>query len=89
MSGEQPGAAEIAGWLSAVAEGRVDRDTADRWARRWVTDDALEWDEVPWRALNLLYGIDLRTGPDGPYLHSDEQVCELARELKEEADRSR
>ncbi|KIQ65509.1 hypothetical protein TR51_16710 [Kitasatospora griseola] len=83
MNEAQPGPAEIAGWLVAVAEGRVDRDAADRWAARWVLDDTLRWDEVSWWALGLLHGIDLRSGPGEPYLHDDEQVGEWAAELAE------
>jgi hypothetical protein len=36
-------------------------------------DDADVEDEV-WWALGILSGIDLRHGPDEPYLHDDEQV---------------
>ncbi|MFD8478643.1 hypothetical protein [Kitasatospora sp. NPDC059673] len=83
MNQPQPGASEIAEWLGAVAEGRVDRDAADRWAGWWMEDDALDWDEACWWGLDLLYGIDLRTGPGGPYLHDDEQVRGWAAELME------
>ncbi|MEO3826211.1 hypothetical protein [Actinomadura sp. B10D3] len=33
-------------------------------------------------ALDLLYGIDLRAGPGGPYLHDDEQVQGWSEELR-------
>ncbi|MFI9787444.1 hypothetical protein ACIHEI_28650 [Kitasatospora sp. NPDC051984] len=88
MNQVQPGVAEIADWLNAVAEGRVDRDTADRWAGRWVLDDALEWDEASWWGLNKLFGIDLRSGPGEPYLHDDEQVRGWAVELVERGARA-
>ncbi|MBD0692512.1 hypothetical protein [Streptomyces sp. CBMA123] len=77
-----PGLDEIEWWFTAVAEGRVERDAADRWAGRWLLDDGLEWDEVSRWALGLLYGIDLATGPGGPYLHDDEQVREWLGELR-------
>ncbi|MEU6238748.1 hypothetical protein [Kitasatospora sp. NPDC047058] len=83
MSGrEQPDPAEIERWFAAVAEGRVSRDAADRWAGRWFLDDELEWDEPSLWALGLLYGIDLRPGPGEPYLHDDEQVREWLAELR-------
>ncbi|KDN81210.1 hypothetical protein [Kitasatospora cheerisanensis] len=85
MSEAQPGAAEIAAWLDAVADGRADRDAADRWAGRWLLDDALEWDEVSRRGLELLYGIDLRSGAGEPYLHDAEQVRGWAAELRARA----
>ncbi|MFJ5230854.1 hypothetical protein ACIQBJ_13285 [Kitasatospora sp. NPDC088391] len=82
MTERQPDAAEIQGWLLAVAEGRADRDAADRWAERWVCDDGLRWGERESWALMKLLGIDLRHGPDGPYLHSEEQVREWVAEFR-------
>lgn len=75
MSGsDPPDLDEIEEWLAGVVEGRVSRDAADRWAGRWYTDDSFEGDELSSWALRLLYGIDLRTGPEEPYLFDDEQV---------------
>ncbi|MFJ1754789.1 hypothetical protein [Kitasatospora sp. NPDC088134] len=82
MTERQPDAAEIEGWLLAVAEGRADRDAADRWAARWVGDDALRWSERESWALMKLFGIDLRPGPGEPYLHSAEQVREWVAEFR-------
>ncbi|MFD3542222.1 hypothetical protein ACFWUQ_22410 [Streptomyces sp. NPDC058662] len=82
MSDGQPELDEIEAWFVAVVEGRVSRDAADRWAGRWVDDDALDWDEVSWWALRLLYGIDLRPGPGEPYLHDDGQVGGWLEELR-------
>lgn len=83
MSGtDQPDLDEIERWFAVVAEGRVSRDEADRWAGRWLLDDDLGWDELSLRALGLLYGIDLPVGPEGPYLHDDEQVREWLGELR-------
>ncbi|MBO8191461.1 hypothetical protein ITI46_07120 [Streptomyces oryzae] len=85
MSGgnsDQPDIDEIEAWFAAVAEGRVSRDSADRWAGQWLAEDALEWDELSWWALDLLHGIDLRPGPDEPYLHSSAQVRGWLDELR-------
>ncbi|MFF4675244.1 hypothetical protein ACFY1C_36830 [Streptomyces sp. NPDC001279] len=80
--GGQPDLDEIEACFAAVVEGRVSRDAADRWAERWAVDDTLEWDELSWWALGLLYGIDLRVGPEEPYLHDDEQVRGWLEELR-------
>ncbi|MER7768245.1 hypothetical protein [Kitasatospora sp. NPDC096140] len=81
-SAEQPGLDEIERWFAAVADGRVSRDEADRWAGRWFLDDELRWDELSLWALGLLYGIDLPAGPGGPYLHDDAQVRGWLAELR-------
>ncbi|MFJ4189779.1 DUF6193 family natural product biosynthesis protein [Kitasatospora sp. NPDC089509] len=73
---------EIERWFAAVAEGRVSRDEADWWASCWLLDDDLTWDELSFWALELLCGIDLATGPGGPYLHDDAQVREWLDELR-------
>ncbi|WP_405450496.1 hypothetical protein [Streptomyces erythrochromogenes] len=78
----QPGPDEIDACFAAVAEGRTSRDAADRWAARWVVDTTLEWDDLSWWALQLLHGIDLRPGPEEPYLHDDEQVREWLAEFR-------
>ncbi|MEV5573790.1 hypothetical protein AB0L06_27425 [Spirillospora sp. NPDC052269] len=66
-----------------LVAGRLSRDNADRWAARWVSDDGIDWDDVSWWALNLLYGIDLPAGAGGGYLHDDEQVRAWLAELRE------
>ncbi|WP_229928798.1 hypothetical protein [Kitasatospora xanthocidica] len=84
----QPGPEEIEWWFAAVADGRVSRDAADRWAGRWLHDDELWWDELSLWALDLLHGIDLPAGPDGPdgpggpYLHDEAQVREWLAEFR-------
>ncbi|RKE22973.1 hypothetical protein [Streptomyces sp. TLI_171] len=83
MTEQQHGPERIEEWLTAVADGRVDRDTADRWAARRVLDEELSWDEASWRALQQLHGIDLRHGPGEPYLHDAEQVREWAAQLRQ------
>ncbi|MGK5737860.1 hypothetical protein [Micromonospora sp. URMC 103] len=83
MSGAgQPDLNEIEERLAAVAEGRISRDDADRWAARWVTDSGLHWDDLRWWALNRLFGIDLPAEPGNGYLHDDEQVREWLQELR-------
>lgn len=80
--GGQPDLDEIEERFAAVAEGRISRDDADRWAARWVTDDELHWDDLRWWALNRLFGIDLPAAPDNGYLHDDEQVRGWLLELR-------
>jgi hypothetical protein len=85
---QQPGLDEVEACFVALLEGRASRDTADRWAARWVEkgfhDDGsrLEWDELTWWALGLLHGIDLRSGAGEPYLHDDGQVRGWLEELR-------
>ncbi|MFD0782916.1 hypothetical protein ACFQZ8_03095 [Micromonospora azadirachtae] len=79
---QQPNLDEIEAWLLAVADGRETRNSADRWAQRWVTDDELSWGDVEWWALNLLYGIDLPAGPDAGFLHDEFQVRQWLTELR-------
>lgn len=80
--GEQPGLAEIEAHFVALLDGRISRAAVDRWAGRWLTDDALSWDELSWWALQLLHGIDLRHGPDAAYLHDEDQVRDWLAELR-------
>ncbi|MFF3867580.1 hypothetical protein [Micromonospora sp. NPDC001898] len=58
--------------FAAILSGRQPRDEVDRWATRTMLD--LEGIEVDEAALGILAGIDLRHGPDEPYLHDDAQV---------------
>lgn len=75
----QPTLDEIEDRFVALIEGRLSRDEVDRWAARWVRQDGLDWDDLSWWALDLLYGIDLPAGDGAGYLHDDEQVrCWLA-----------
>ncbi|MFJ1793039.1 hypothetical protein [Kitasatospora griseola] len=50
MNEAQPGRTEIAGWLEAVAEGRADRDAADR------NDGPSEWKAGRSRTTGLTNG---------------------------------
>ncbi|GAB3914411.1 hypothetical protein ACFQ1S_00685 [Kibdelosporangium lantanae] len=83
MPGEkQPDLDEIEAHFVALLDGRLSRDAVDRWARRWVANDDLTWDEVSWWALGLLYGIDLRHGPHEDYLHDEGQIRDWLTELR-------
>jgi hypothetical protein len=84
----QPGLDEIEGCLSAIVDGRMSRDDADRWAARWIADDSLEWDELAWWALNLIHGIDLPVGPEGDFVHDDEQIRSWLLELRQRRNES-
>lgn len=69
--------------LSALVDGRISRDDADRWAMTWV--NAADPPEMPatiWKALLRMAGCDLRHGPGQEYLHSEKQLKEWLRELK-------
>ncbi|MGW2515398.1 hypothetical protein ACWC0A_39790 [Streptomyces scopuliridis] len=85
---QQPGLDEVEACFVALLEGQVSRDAADRWAARWIEKDfhddgsRLEWDELTWWALGLLHGIDLRPGPEEPYLHDGGQVRGWLEELR-------
>jgi hypothetical protein len=78
----QPTLDEIEDRFVAVVEGRLTRDEADRWAGGWVAQDQLDWDDLSWWALNLLYGTDLPAGPAAGDLHDDEQVRSWLAELR-------
>jgi len=78
----QPTLDEIEARFAALAGGRLTRDEADRWAARWVADDELEWDDLSWWALCLLYGIDLPADDSGTWLFDDEQVRGWLAELR-------
>ncbi|TVL90257.1 hypothetical protein [Streptomyces sp. SAJ15] len=78
---DQPTLDEIEDRFVEIAEGRLSRDKADRWAARWVLEDRIDWDDLSWWALNRLHGIDLPAGESGGYLH-DEQVRGWLAELR-------
>ena len=61
--------------FAAVLDGSMTRADASGWARPWVgaADPSID-DRAVWRALTLLGGVDLRHGPDEPYLYDDEQI---------------
>jgi hypothetical protein len=78
-----PSRAEIERQFVVLLAGRVGRDAVDRWAAQWVAvDEPAVEDPAIWWALGILYGIDLRHGPDGQYLHDDEQVASWLAEFR-------
>ncbi|GAA1806571.1 hypothetical protein HC028_02760 [Planosporangium flavigriseum] len=73
---QPPSRAQVESWFLAVLNGSQSRDAADRWATQqmWDLEDVDVDDEAVWWGLDMLCGIDLEHGPDGPYLYSDEQI---------------
>jgi hypothetical protein len=80
----QPDLDDIEACLSAVVAGRMSRDGADRWAARWTADDSLQWDDLAWWTLTLIHGIDMPIGPEGGFLHDDEQIRGWLLELRQQ-----
>ncbi|MEU6313048.1 hypothetical protein [Streptomyces sp. NPDC047014] len=78
----QPTLDEIEQRFTALLNGTLTRDEADRWAGRWVKDDTLDWDETSWWALGLLHGIDLRGDTPDTYLHEEAQLHDWLTELR-------
>jgi hypothetical protein len=78
-----PSRPQIEAQFNGILSGTVTRDEADRWAAQWVcADDPDVEDELVWWALTLLYGINLRPGPEAGYLHDDEQVVQWLTEFR-------
>lgn len=78
-----PGRSEIEAWFVALLDGSVSRDEADRWAASVMRElEAVDVDGSGWWGLQILAGIDLRRGPDEPYLHDDEQISEWLNEFR-------
>ncbi|MFC0672820.1 hypothetical protein [Brachybacterium hainanense] len=84
---DRPTLDEIEERFAELVAGRLSRHEADRWAARWVMDDGIVWDDLSWWALSLLHGIDLPAGPNGGYLHDDDQVRAWLAELRTRASR--
>ncbi|WP_033822610.1 hypothetical protein [Kitasatospora sp. MBT63] len=80
--GRQPDLDQIEARFVALVEARTSRDAVDRWAARWLADDDLSWDDPARWALEVLHGIDLPAGPEGGFLHDDEQVRGWLDELR-------
>lgn len=73
----RPDLGEIGDWFDGVLSGRISRDAADRWARRWLSDDfvgRVDLDADQLWALGLLGGIDLTHGPGAGFVHSEDQI---------------
>ena len=80
---QAPTAAATIEQFELLLAGRVSRDAADRWAAQWVASaDPPRMDSAIWKALTRLFGCDLKQGPGGLYLHSDDQIRDWMIELK-------
>lgn len=69
-----PSRDEVEKKLVDLAEGRITREAADKWASQWVLgDDEMEpvMDKLVWEALGCLFGAESKTGPN-TYLHGAE-----------------
>ncbi len=78
-----PSRADVEGWFAALLSGAASRDAVDRCAAAVVLDDVDVQDDVVWWALELLHGIDLRHGPDEPYLHDEAQIADWLEEFRD------
>jgi len=78
-----PTRSEVQHRFEAVLDQSESRDQVDRWAARWVAaDESGVTDEHVWWGLTILHGIDLRHGPDGPYLHDEGQIAAWLAEFR-------
>ena len=67
---------EVERIFTRLLDGSCSRDDADRWAAQWFgKDHAPPMPQYIWKALGVLYGCDLRSGPDEPYLHDHDQIA--------------
>ncbi|NBE82987.1 hypothetical protein [Micromonospora rubida] len=79
-----PSHADLEARFAAILSGRQSHDEVDRWATRTMLDlEGIEVDEAVSWALGILAGIDLRHGPDEPYLHDGAQVRGWLTEFRE------
>ena len=70
-----PSRSDVEDRFRALVDGSQTREDVDRWAAQWVAaDDPGVDDDAVWWGLAILIGIDLRPGPDAPYLHDDDQI---------------
>jgi hypothetical protein len=79
-----PSREDIDAWFTGLLAGTRTRDEADGWAAGWhegPTDAAVD-DEVVWWALDLLHGIDMPAGPDGSFMHDDDQLRQWLAEFR-------
>lgn len=70
--------------FTKVLDGSLTREQASRWAAQWIGafEPAAE-DRVAWSALRHLAGLDLRHGPDRPYLHDEDQIAVWLEDVRE------
>lgn len=85
-----PTRADIEAHFEGLLSGAMTRDEVDRWAARWVADEVADVDDdLVWWALERLWGIDLRIGPEGEYLHDEDQMAGWLSEFRRRARTSR
>lgn len=86
-----PSRRDVEDRFAGLLDGTSSRDEVDRWAGRCLAaaDDAPTPDDTVRWALGILHGIDLRGGPDEPYLHDDAQVAGWLAELRDRFARTR
>ena len=71
---DAPDRAAVLQTMRATLRGEITREAAAEWAGRWVhADNPRVSDDLVWRGLIDLVGIDLRTAPT-TYLHSDRDI---------------
>jgi hypothetical protein len=70
----KPGLDDIEKRFIAVLEGRMSRRDAGRWAKHWLFDENLTWEELEKWGLNRLSDTDIRRAPAGAYLYDQKQV---------------
>jgi hypothetical protein len=78
-----PSRTDVEARFAALLSGTESRDFVDRWAGQFIASDAVIDDRAVWWALQVLHGIDLRHGPDAPYLHDQAQVTEWRQDFRE------
>lgn len=87
-SGENPSAPappsrlEVEQQIQGLIDGGIDRDSAARWAMRWVAaDDPGIDDPAVWRALNALAGADAPT-TDREWLFVEDDFREWLNDIR-------
>ncbi|MFI6098690.1 hypothetical protein ACIA8G_24295 [Lentzea sp. NPDC051213] len=76
MNSTGPSGADVELQFVRLLKGEASRDEVDRWAATQMADDVDIADDAVTTAVTRLHGVDLRHGPDMPYLHDDEQIAE-------------
>ena len=73
-----PTARQIEAAFTSLIAGESSREETERWASRWLASPAASrMPPVIWWALSdVLCGIDLRHGPEQPYLFDESQILD-------------
>ncbi|KJK53115.1 hypothetical protein UK23_01855 [Lentzea aerocolonigenes] len=77
--------ADVESQFVRLLSGETSRDEVDRWAAAQLTGDVSITDVAVRTAIERLHGVDLRHGPNLPYLHSDEQVTDWLTDFRTSA----